>query len=88
MGGFAEAQAGGQACEQNKKCGKHPRENNPHLPFLGQAHGGAAARDRVHDDHEARADDGEIKSPAQHTRQNDGRGVNGDARGETALEQK
>ena len=64
MGGFAEAQAGGQACEQNKKCGKHPRENNPHLPFLGQAHGGAAARDRVHDDHKSRADDGEIKSPA------------------------
>jgi hypothetical protein len=78
----------GQACQQNAEGGQHADPDDGHLPFLGEVHRHAAAGDGVDDGDDPDADDDEVESPAQHGGEDDGRGVDGDAALEAALEQE
>ena len=86
--GATEPEPVGQLDQQHDEGRHHAAEDHRHLPLLRQADRFAAAGDGVDDDEQPGEHDDEIQPPAQHGGEDDGRRVDGHARGEAALQQK
>jgi len=67
---------------------RHSDEDNQNLISLRQADDLRPADDGVSDDKTAREPDGQIQVPPEHRGKNDGRGVNRNSPGDSALHQK
>ena len=88
VGGPGESEPVGQPHQHDDKRRGHAGEDDRHLPFLREAHGDTAAGDGVDYHQQTGADDGEIEPPAEHRGYDDGGRIDGDTRGETALDEE
>ena len=86
--GVGQAQAAWEFRQQHGKCRSHAGENYGHLPFLRDADRFVATDRRIDDHEQSREHDRRVKPPAEHGREDDRRGVDREAGGESALQQE